>query len=319
MSFCCCSLHVTAELTARPRADNVAAFDKRLSSIEQGLTHRLEDLIKICSQSVKEPNRSPVYPWTSASIAGDDIGDLDLGDEIPSGQSTPHSSRTGLSCASLIVHDGPVERFYGESSTYSHLVRSRNLVEKLLTAGKHENPNQGPRRQSSSSSSTLRPSLVNADPSTFAEVLRKYDSFSGPSKFKEHFEIGDDRSLELPPRTGLETAIETYLSEDSLMPPLFHRQTLTDAINEQYRQDRLRADESWILCFNNIILRSSTWELRTFRVNSFAPPSVDDNALSQLLGNANRALRQLERFCILRMVNVQALFLLVRPLSIRKL
>lgn len=279
----------------------------------------MDDLIKICSQSVKEPNRIPVYPWTSASVAGNDSGDLDLGDEILSGQSAPHNSQTGLFSPSLIVNDGLVERFYGESSTYSHLVRSRNLVEKLLTAEKHEKRNQDPRRQRSTPNSTIRPSLVNADPSTFAEVQRKYDSFSGPSKFKEHFEIGDGRSLELPPRTELETAIEMYLSEDSLMPPLFHRQTLVDAMNEQYKQDRLRADESWILCFNNIILRSSTWKSRTFRVNSFAPPSVDDHALSQLLANANRALRQLERFCVLRMVNVQALFLLVRPLRIRKL
>ena len=285
--------------------------------MEQSLTNRMEILTDLVSQSVKDPGRTRPHSSRSPPEVNDyPISYLD--DEPPSGQSTPDSYGTGLHSLSIIVNDGPVERFYGALSTYSHLVRSRNLVEQLLTAGRHHSPGKGPHRHKSTCSSPTPSDIVAGNPSTFAEVQRRYDSFSGTSKFKEYFEIGDDKPLELPPRQELEDAIEMFLSEHSLEPPLFQRQTLVDAVGEQYNVNRLGADESWVLCFNNIILRSSAWKSRTFRVNSFAGPSVDDNTLSLLLANANRALRQLERFCVLRMINVQALFLLVRPLHVCK-
>ena len=147
------------------------------------------------------------------------------------------------------------------------------------------------------------------DMSVLNELQRRYDSFSGTSNFKEHFEVGDDLPLELPPRREVEDAIELYLSEHSLEPPLFQKQSLLTAVEEQYAIGG--NDESWTLCFNNIILRTSAWKSRNFRINSFATSRVDDKTLSLLLTNANRALRELERFCLLRLVNIQALFLLV--------
>lgn len=272
----------------------------------------MEVLTDLVSQSVKG---SQATRDNSSGIPPQIVNDLDtsdLDDEPPSGPSSPDSSGTGPYSPSIIVNDGPVERFYGESSTYSHLVRSRNLVEKLLHAGRNRGPNEGSSRRDSIHDSPALPGVITGDPSIFAEVQRKYDLFSGTSKFKEYFEIGDDKPLELPPRQELEDAIKLLLSEHSLEPPLFHKQTLDGAVEEQYQLGRLEVDESWILCFNNIILRSSAWKSRMIRVNSFATTSVNDNVHSLLLANANRALRQLERFCVLRMVNVQALFLLVR-------
>ena len=272
----------------------------------------MEVLTDLVSQSVKNPQATRAHSSRiSPEIANDlDISDLD--DEPPSGPSSPDTPGTRPDPPSIIVNDGSVERFYGESSTYSHLVRSRNLVEKLLHTGRNRGPHEGCNRRDSIRGSPALPDLVTGDPLILAEVQRKYDSFTGTSKFKEYFEVGDDKSLELPPRQGLEDAIKLFLSEHSLEPPLFHKQTLDNAVDEQYQKGRLEADESWVLCFNNIILRSSAWKSRMIRLNSFAIPSVDDNVHSLLLANANRALRQLERFCVLRMVNIQALFLLVR-------
>lgn len=268
----------------------------------------MEVLTDLVSQSVKDPRATRARsPETT-----NDVHDSDLDDEPPCGPNSLDSSGTNPHSPSIIVNDGPVERFYGESSTYSHLVRSRNLVEKLLLAGRNRGPNEGSSRRDSIRGSPALPGLVTGDPSILTEVQRKYDSFSGTSKFKEHFEVGDHKPLELPPRQELEDAIKLFLSDHSLEPPLFHQQTLNNAVDEQYQIGRLETDESWALCFNNIILRSSAWKSRTIRVNSFAISSVDDNVHSLLLANANRALRQLERFCVLRMVNVQALFLLVR-------
>ena len=272
----------------------------------------MEGLTDLVSQSVKDPQASRAHSSRVSPeiVNGPDNSDLD--DEPPSGTSSPDSSGTRPYSPCIIVNDGPVERFYGESSTYSHLVRSRNLVEKLLCAGRNQGPNEDSSRRSSTRGSLVLPGSVTGDPSILAEVQRKHDSFSGTSKFKEYFEVGDDKPLELPPRQELEDAIRLFLSEHSLEPPLFHKQTLDYAVDEQYQLDRHGADESWVLCFNNIILRSSAWKSRMIRVNSFAIHSVDDKVHSLLLVNANRALRQLERFCVLRIVNVQALFLLVR-------
>ncbi len=272
----------------------------------------MEVLTDLVSQSVKDPRSTGAHSSRISPEITNDLDNSDLEDEPPSSPCSPDSSGTRPYPPSIIVNDGPVERFYGESSTYSHLVRSRNLVEKLLFAGRNRGPNEGSSRRDSIRGSPALPGLVTGDPSVITEVQRKYDSFSGTSKFKEYFEIDDDKPLELPPRQELEDAIKLFLSDHSLEPPLFHKQTLDNAVDEQYQTGRLEADESWALCFNNIILRSSAWKSRTIRVNSFALPSVDDNVHSSLLANANRALRQLERFCVLRMVNVQALFLLVR-------
>lgn len=272
----------------------------------------MEILTDLVSQSVKDPQGTGDKFLSILPQIANDLDTSDIDDEPPSGPNSPDISGPRPYSPSLIVNDGPVERFYGESSTYSHLVRSRNLVEQLLHAGRNRGINENFRRRDSIRGSPALPGVVTGDPSIFAEVQRKYDSFSGTSKFKEYFEIGDDKPLELPPRQELEDAINLFLSEHSLEPPLFHKQTLDGAVDDQYQRGRLEVDESWVLCFNNIILRSSAWKSRMLRVNSFAITSVNDNVYSLLLANANRALRQLERFCVLRMVNIQALFLLVR-------
>ena len=284
------------------RVEDVATVNGRLGQIEQNLTHRMEVLTDLVSQSVPNSRSTQSHSSGISAEVADDLDDSNLDAEPPSGPSSP----------SIIVNDGPVERFYGESSTYSHLVQSRNLVEKLLYTGRNRGLDEGSSGRNSICASPALPNLVTGDPSIFTEVQRKYDSFSGTSNFKEYFEVGDDRPLELPPRQELEDAIKLFFSDDGLEPPLFHKQTLDNAVDEQYQVGRLKADESWVLCFNNIILRSSIWKSRMIRVNSFALPNISDNVHSLLLANANRALRQLERFCVLRLVNVQALFLLVR-------
>ena len=272
-------------------------------------------LTDLVSESIKDSGRTRPRSATSLPECANDLTISDLEDEPLSGQERPDNAESRPTFPSIVVNDGPVERFYGESSTYSHLIHSRKLVEEMLDAGKQHGSSSN---QTSKGRNTRRPSprpsnFVTGGLSVFAEVQRRFDSFSGTSKFKEHFDIGDDKPLELPPRQDLEDAIEVYMTEQSLEPPLFQKQTLIDAVGEQYQVDYLEADESWTLCFNNIILRSSTWRSRTFRVNSFfAAPNMDENILSSLLANANKALRQLERFCVPRMVNVQALFLLVR-------
>lgn len=271
----------------------------------------MEVLTDLVSQSVKDPPATRAQPSRLSPETANDPEISDFDDEPPTGPSSPDSSGIRPYSPSIIVNDGPVERFYGESSTYSHLVRSRNIVEKLLCAGRDRGPNEGPSKRDSSRGSPAVSGSVAGDPVIFAEVQRKCDTFSGTSKFREHFEVGDDKPLDLPPRQELEDAIKLFLSEYSLEPPLFHKQTLDNAVDEQYQIGRLETDESWVLCFNNIILCSSAWKSRTFRVNSFALPSISDNVHALLIANANRALRQLERFCVLRMVNVQALVLLV--------
>ena len=300
-------------LTGATRAEDVATFNGRLSTIEQNLSRRMEVLTDLVSQSVKDPRGTRAHSSGNLPEISNDPDDSDLDDEPFSGPSSLKSSGAGPCSPSIIVNDGLVERFYGESSTYSHLVRSRNLVEQLLSAGRNRGPNEVSSRRNSIRGSSPQPSLVTGDPSIFAEVQRKHDSFSGTSKFKEYFEVGDNRPLDMLPRQEVENAINLFLSEHSLGldPPLFLKQTLDNALNEQYRKDRHEADESWILCFNNIILRSEAWKSRTIRYNTFAAPNVNDNLHSLLLANANIALRQLERFCVLRMVNVQALLLLV--------
>ena len=271
----------------------------------------MEHLTDLVSQSVTDPRATQARSLKTSPETSNDLDLSDLDDGPPSGLGSPDGSRTRPRSPSIIVNDGPVERFYGESSTYSHLVRSRNLVEKILCAERDRGSNVGPHRRDSIRGSPAPPNLVTGDPSIFAEVQRRHDSFSGTSKFKEYFEVGDGKPLELPPRQELGDSINLLLSEPSLEPPLFHKETLENAVNEQYQIGRLEVDESWVLCFNNIILRSSAWKSRTIRVNSFATPGVNDDVHSLLLVNANRALRQLERFCVLRMVNVQALCLLV--------
>ena len=298
-------------------AEDVAAFGGRLQTVEQSLTHRMEVLTDLVSQSIEKASGSSFRSSSSSPEAFNDSTSSDVDDELASGLNSLVSSRTKPESPSIIVNDGPVERFYGESSTYAHLVHSRSLVEKLLTPGRHPDTGQNNQAQEVMRGLPITSDLANGAPSTFAEVQRKYDSFSGTSKFKEYFEIGDNRALRLPPRRELEDAIETYMAEQGLQPLLFHRQKLLDTVNAQYQGDGQASDESWALCFNNIILRSSAWKSRTFRMNSFATPSMEDKVLSLLLANANRALRQLEKFCVPRVVNVQALFLLVCQIRLR--
>lgn len=297
------------------RTEDVAQFNNRLSSIEMSLVGRVQELTELVSQSIQDNSGKTRTGSLSKSShhSSSDLDDTDMEDDDPTGgPDSPHSSCTSSTTdrpSSVIVANGPGERFYGPCSTYSHMVHSKGLVEKLLTAG--EQPGSARLSQRSNSCTGLADAnLVQGTPA-FSEVRRRYESFSGPSNFQESFEQTDQKPLELPPRQILEDAIEDYVSEYSLEPPLFDKQTLATAVAEQYSAHASDVDESWVLCFNNIILRSPGWRSRAFRFNSFAASRVDPTVLPLLLGNANRALRHLEKFCALRLVNIQALLLLV--------
>lgn len=301
--------------TGLASTEDVAQLNNRLSGIETSLVGRMQELTELVTQSMQDhlskTRRDSLHRSSSHSpseIDDSDLEDNDLMDDVES----PHPSNTAGSRdrpCSIIVADGSAERFYGPNSTYSHMIHSKGLVEKLLNAGDH--PGAASMAQPCDSTMSSTDAVGVPGTANFSEVRRRYESFSGPANFQENFEMGDEKPLELPPRQVLEDSIEDYTSEYSLEPPLFNKQTLAAAVAEQYSAHPSDVDASWVLCFNNIILRSSGWRSHACRFNAFTPSRVDAKVLHLLLGNANRALRQLEKFCALRLVNIQALLLLV--------
>lgn len=195
----------------------------------------------------------------------------------------------------VILSDGSAEIFYGETSTYSHFIHARQSVKQMLEQQEND--------ESSSAAFELK--------SCFEEVRRLYDTCAMPSYYQEDVDVDDNALLELPPRELLEASVDFYLKSPRIEPPLFQQETLSAAMNEQYTANASQLDESWVLCFNSIILQSMGWVSKIVRNDSPVINCIDDRTLSFLLANTNRALRKIEMFCGLRMVNVQALLLLV--------
>ncbi|KAF4176615.1 hypothetical protein CNMCM8927_003165 [Aspergillus lentulus] len=112
----------------------------------------------------------------------------------------------------------------------------------------------------------------------------------------------------LPPRALLETCLETYFACLSPFLPIYDRQSVTLAIEEQYGPSINSPDPAWVISFNNILLQTldAKYSAAT-RAGSIAHNILEEELIKSLLLNYRRGYNNFERLLRPQLANVQAL------------
>ena len=143
-----------------------------------------------------------------------------------------------------------------------------------------------------------------------AKTITYHDSLDVP---------GEDLPPTLPPREVLEAKVESYFSQANSILPVFRKSAFCENIQRIYTAATDQADIAWIICFNNIILQ-------TLSADTIQHPDESDEShvtqrnspekelLQPLLVNYRRGLKRTDRLLEPKLVNVQALLLMVSNL-----
>ncbi|OJJ67550.1 hypothetical protein ASPBRDRAFT_47611 [Aspergillus brasiliensis CBS 101740] len=119
----------------------------------------------------------------------------------------------------------------------------------------------------------------------------------------------DDLPPALPPRTLLEGFVEAYFTDLNPFLPLYDRQTVLDAIEQQYGSRSDGPDLAWVCSFNSILLHTLEAKSSAARPGGQTGDSTLERGLVvHLLLNARRCYNHFERLLQPRLANVQSLF-----------
>ena len=141
-----------------------------------------------------------------------------------------------------------------------------------------------------------------------AKTLIYHDSLDVP---------GEDLPPTLPPREVLEAKVESYFSQANSILPIFRKSAFCENIQRIYTA--ATDDIAWIICFNNIILQTLSADTIQHVDESDDSHVTQRNSsekelLQPLLVNYRRGLKRIDRLLEPKLVNVQALLLMVSNL-----
>lgn len=111
-----------------------------------------------------------------------------------------------------------------------------------------------------------------------------------------------DTGICLPPRQLLSVMLDSFLKQADYSTDIFSRQSIYEAVDRVYKEPSNPASEAWALCFNLVILLT---------LGAEHPVRSDDPFARPMLQAVYATARKPDCFMLPRLVNVQALALLV--------
>lgn len=187
---------------------------------------------------------------------------------------------------------------------------SRRILESFLDKTTNASPDSLGEYGSSHRKVTLR-ALTQASPTLEAELRAKIGSYPLDDYKEEELVKDAGQPVATPPQSLLENSLQHFLDDFNAITPVFESLRLKSAIAAYYSSDN--KDESYDLCFNNIIVLSLGARSCLSRMDS-APHSASgmyNELLPAFLNNSFRAFSHLDFFLQPKLVNVQALASLV--------
>ena len=280
-------------IPASGRSSDLAGFNDRLASIDDAtseLARRLSELTALVSASIssRPTSLAPIEPKLPDSPQVQDDGVEELSAMVES----PHFQLDSENI--LVVDDTGMEKCYGPLSTYALFQSLRSSVEQLENMAVSSEP------------------ATNAMVASIADINQKCREKHEPASRRKADLENDQQPLELPPRALLEDSLEYYFEHAYLKLIIFEKETLGRAIEQQYNSEAQILDDAWATCFISIIVlavNSKSKVVGSSRALTFG--CSDENLLLYLTNNVKRALSRLEALARPRLVNLQALFLLV--------
>ncbi|KEY79761.1 transcription factor C6 [Aspergillus fumigatus] len=271
--------------------NDVEILGNRLGKIE-------EALIRCLSAVERSQTPSNATARQSSVIPSDDSSHPDPNDSAPTDGNTltDASLETNAEACNDPTFPGstPIASLYTEAQAACD--RLRSVV-----------PFASPDSQHSPASPDFIPDRTGSLQSRLQEVGELFEKFARESPVMSIPE-SDGLLPSLPPRALVETCLETYFACLSPFLPLYSRQSVMAAIDEQYGPRVNSPDPAWVISFNNILLQTldARYSAAT-RAGSITHNLLEEELIKSLLLNYRRGYNNFERLLRPQLANVQAL------------
>ncbi|PYH87539.1 hypothetical protein BO71DRAFT_404581 [Aspergillus ellipticus CBS 707.79] len=255
--------------------NDVELLGNRLGKIEEALLRCL---------SAVEAN-SPRYP-TPAHNCDD-------------GRESREDSRRGSSVSDESWSDGSTGPLSQASGDLVEIADSGSPLAMLYTEAQVAGEQLMASLADDTSKQSLRTQLTEAG-DLFQELA------TGPPPVSEP--QSDDLAPALPPRALLEGFVDAYFVELNPFLPIYGRQSVMAAIEQQYGSHSDAPDLAWIGSFNSILLHTLEAKSSAARpAGQMGDNSLERGLIVHLLLNARRCYNNFERLLQPRLANVQSL------------
>lgn len=276
------------------RVDDFASLEARLESIDQS--------VATISQRLSSAAQSPTQVTSSLEAYQSDLFYSEKQSEISDAENQSPQRQETYRPIHRKFDDRGGERYYGSTAATSLIESSRRILGEILGDSEAKN-------------NSLVCDLVTKDHLLKTELQNLFDSFPFSESCPEPDFCADGKAVSHPPRSFINSVLDTYLDTIHVARPVFQEACLRSAIEQHNAGKDVEPVEATKLCFNNIIILTLGLKLRQRRCSEPDSHDMDDDLLLSFLNNSRRAFGHLRLFLEPRLGNVQALVTLVSLVS----
>ncbi|PWY75220.1 hypothetical protein BO94DRAFT_538547 [Aspergillus sclerotioniger CBS 115572] len=276
--------------------NDVELLGSRLGKIEEALFRCLSVVEAANTPRYGSPTQPPSRPDSDGREDRDDSrrSSVDSDDSWSDGSADPFSQADRDSGIELSDCGSPLASLYSEAQAVGdQLMAAMGMDDDQGASSPRGREAQG------SPDDSLRAHLSDAC-GLFQELATGPPPVSEPKY--------DDLPPALPPRTLLEGFVDAYFVELNPFLPIYDRQSVMDAIDQQYGGHSEAPDLAWVCSFNSILLHTLEAKSSAARpAGQMGDSTLERGLVVHLLLNARRCYNNFERLLQPRVANVQSL------------
>jgi hypothetical protein len=274
--------------------NDVETLGNRLGKIEEALLRCLSAVERSKTPSNAATRQSSVIQYDDSHSDPNDSQHMDGNSFIDASSET----RPKQSNDHAFLGSTPIATLYTEAQAACDRLRSFLLF-------------LNPDGQYSPASLDFRPDQICSLQSRLQEASQLFETLSRESPFLSIPE-SDGVLPSLPPRELLEACLETYFTCLSPILPIYDRQSVVSAIEEQYGPMINNPDPAWVISFSNILLQTLDAKYSAAAKSSpFSHNVLEEELIKSLVLNSRRGYNNFERLLRPQLANVQALLSMV--------
>jgi hypothetical protein len=273
--------------------NDVEVLGNRLGKIEEALLRCLSAVERSKTPSNAATRQSSVIQSGGSHNDPNDSQHMDGNSFIDASETRPKQCNRHAFPGST-----PIASLYTEAQAACDRLRSLLLF-------------LNPDSQYSPASLDFTPDQICSLQSRLKEASELFETLSRESPFLPIPE-SDGLLPSLPPRALLEACLETYFTCLSPILPIYGRQSVASAIEEQYGPMIDNPDPAWVISFSNILLQTldAKYSAAT-KGGLFSHNVLEEELIKSLVLNCRRGYNNFERLLRPQLANVQALLSMV--------
>ena len=272
------------------RVDDFSSLEARLESIDQS--------VATISERLSSTAQTPAFVASSPETYHSDLFWSEKQSQVSDAEDKSAQRLHTYPPIHRKVDDRGGERYYGSTAAVSLIESSRRILGEILA-------------NSEAKTTSSVGDLVTRDHSLKTELQNLFDAFPFPERCQGPDFSADGKAVGHPPRSFINSVIDSYLDTIHITRPVFQEDGLRTAIEQHNAGNDVEPIEATKLSLNNIIILTLGLKLRQCRCTEPDSHGMDDDLLLSFLKNSRRAFGYLQLFLEPRLGNVQALITLV--------